>query len=113
MKFLDALEQKAKAATPGPWQNCGHARGGCKCGLVWSLPADMPIATRVHGEETPIPNEDQAKSNAAFIAAANPQTVLALLAVIEEAINLANMTDAHTRRHFDAALAKLEGLVKP
>lgn len=34
--------------------------------------------------------------------------IAALREVLEEAENLANMTDAHTRRHFDAACAKLK-----
>lgn len=33
--------------------------------------------------------------------------IAALREVLEEADNLANMTDSHTRRHFDAARAKL------
>lgn len=30
--------------TPGPWHRCGHDRGGCSCGLVWSLASDTPVA---------------------------------------------------------------------
>ncbi len=31
-------------ATPGPWSQCGAGRGGCVCGLVWSVPADTIVA---------------------------------------------------------------------
>jgi len=35
---------------PGPWRECGHKRGGCTCGQVWSIPADVPVATAIIGE---------------------------------------------------------------
>jgi hypothetical protein len=56
--------------------------------------------------------------DAAFIAAANPQTILALVEVVRAAKEMrANWSEANLTRHplpaiFDAALAKLEG-IKP
>jgi len=99
---LSRLESLAREATPGPWENCGHERGGCGCGAVWSIPADSPVATVTLGEwgdEWPVIDKDAdgnpiaimrkssygevppalGKANAAYIAAANPAAVLALI----------------------------------
>lgn len=99
MKVLDELESKAKAATPGDWVS--PRLYGTDKFPDYITKFHPPFLARIGAHDS------------RFIAAANPQTVLALVEVAEEAINLANMTDTHTRRHFDAALAKLEGLVKP
>jgi hypothetical protein len=109
---LDDFEKLAKAATPGPWRECGHKRGGCQCCQVWSLSADAPIAEATRGkwgDDYPslrfvegsggvgsispqveaymeqmtygeIP-DGVGEANAAFIAAANPAVVLALLRI--------------------------------
>lgn len=103
------LRTLAEAATSGPWIECGHGRGGCKCGFVFSKPADAPIAEvtiGVWGDEWPsmrqvggsiegkfeafmdgmdygeVP-EDKGKANAAYIAAAHPQAIIALLDEID------------------------------
>lgn len=79
------LRRLAEAATPGPWKECGHARGGCSCGMVWSRAADLPVAEAWRGDqEAPEPAEG-AKANAAFIAAANPAAILSLLDELERA----------------------------
>lgn len=36
--------------TPAPWRECGHARGGCTCGLVWSVVHDFPVAEATIGK---------------------------------------------------------------
>jgi len=36
--------------TQGPWKVCTANEGKCKCGQVWSIPADCPVATVVIGE---------------------------------------------------------------
>lgn len=41
---LAALEEAVAKMTPAPWRECGHDRGGCVCGLVWSLAADCTVA---------------------------------------------------------------------
>lgn len=77
------LRRVAEAATPGPWSECGHSRGGCSCGMVWSRAADLPVAEAWGGdEEAPEPSEG-ARANAAFIAAANPSNILSLLDELE------------------------------
>jgi hypothetical protein len=79
---LERLESLAKAATLGPWEECGRSRGGCKCGQVWSIPADSPVAI----SNTDSPDEgiesttERKKADAAYIAVANPETMLRLLA---------------------------------
>lgn len=30
--------------SPDPWQQCGASNSQCKCGRIWSRPADVPIA---------------------------------------------------------------------
>jgi hypothetical protein len=47
---LDAIETLLSEATPGPWRECGHERGGCKCGQVWSETADHPVLVVERGE---------------------------------------------------------------
>jgi len=108
---LDELKALALAAIPGPWRECGHDLGGCTCGMVWSVPADAPVGQATIGEwgdtwpalrfvdgesmgarvepylEKMVYGsigEKLGMSTAAFIAAANPATVLALIAEIEE-----------------------------
>lgn len=85
-------EGEMEGFTPGPWRECGHDRGGCQCGQVWSVAADCPVATVESGEwgdEYPavrevdgkceaymerigygIVPEDAARANARLIAAA-------------------------------------------
>ncbi len=36
--------------SPEPWNFCGHKRGGCSCGQIWSTPADCPVASVTSGE---------------------------------------------------------------
>lgn len=42
--------QAREEAAPRPWRICGHGRGGCECGQIWSLPADSPIARVIEGD---------------------------------------------------------------
>lgn len=75
---LDALERLAKAATPGEWRVLTDYVAGrerwepvayCGTSHIWS---DGPLVC------------DDGRADAAFIAAANPETVLALLARLKE-----------------------------
>ena len=68
---LDALEQKAKAATPGPWTTmlCGDGAEG------WLRDSAGNFLT--------VGYEGEIKANdVTFIAAANPETVAALVAEV-------------------------------
>lgn len=56
--------------SPTPWRVCGAPQ--CKCGLVWSLPADMVVAIAQgpqHEEDAPTPTTEQQAANAAHIVA--------------------------------------------
>lgn len=80
IRELMALAEKA---TQGEWQACGHDRGGCKCGQVWSLPADVMVAVSIGVDDENYTNGEgvtpaQKIVNAAYIAAANPERVVAL-----------------------------------
>ena len=70
---LQALIDLSEKATAGPWRECGHDRGGCSCGRIWSLGEDLPIAgaSMSHDEETrqARTGSEQRKYNAEFIAA--------------------------------------------
>lgn len=91
---LTPLEQAAEAATAGPYRECGHARGGCVCCIVWALSADTPVAspnlrvTCAQSRENDDFGEgfsvEQAKKNARYIALANPTAILALVAEVRE-----------------------------
>ncbi len=110
MSNLDNLEQKAKVATPGPF---GVERRDDDCGYMNHI---------VHGGKGDYAwcrdeLDPRAKENAAFIAAANPQTVLAMVEVIRAAEEMRSwyskqMTGdeevSGPASRFDAALATLE-----
>jgi hypothetical protein len=68
MADYDELRRLAEAATPGPWQTDDANR-------TW-VSASMPLLVVA---DCDVNATDDRKPNAAFIAAVNPQTVLALL----------------------------------
>ena len=70
---LDNLESKAKAATPGPWKSAyvkGHAFD--------------QVFVEVNGGEFLCDVYGKTSVDAAYIASANPATMLALIAHIRE-----------------------------
>lgn len=91
---LHALEQLAKAATDGPWivqEDCGNCNGRhiVESRLESEMGEYGSILSSWHPEVVGCclegglgPNVDRwvAPADAAFIAAANPQTILALIA---------------------------------
>jgi hypothetical protein len=77
---LAALREKALAATPGKWEN-GFCKDGVYCGkavLVTSGGVEI-MGPRQIGR----PQKKEVEENAAYIAAANPQVILALIEEIE------------------------------
>lgn len=84
---LKALRAAAEAATPGPWRVESMRPSTLGIETVWSAgmhdiadcskAAGLPYSTRVPAE--------QIEANAAFIAAANPAAVLALLDELDAA----------------------------
>jgi len=83
---LDALEKLADEATPGPWnyEGTGYTDDGAQYREVTS-------SAEVIFGEWGVPSEE----NAAFIAAANPATIKALIAELKEARGLLAILDDH------------------
>lgn len=79
----EKMREAAKAATPGPWRECGHDRGGCPCAMIWATESDELVAVAWKGDDM-VPAPAVAPNvNAAHIAAANPAAILALLDQVE------------------------------
>lgn len=97
---LSQMIHTARSATPGPWTHCGQDRGGCQCGLVWSLAIDDSVAstnvTRDDPEEH-VPVE-MVKANASHIAAFAPDIASALAEVAQEALKAHQDVEAVFRR---------------
>lgn len=132
---LDALEQLADEATPGPWF-AGPLRPENECAgpSVSVGPFDLaetyggredysPEAFDSHYEETILEcwgDNHDATSNAAFITALNPATIKALIAELKEARGLLKEARWYVNDHQDAEpndesrdlLAKLDGVLK-
>ena len=71
---LDTLEALANATTPGPW-NWHYSNG--------SIIVDGPESDKVATIHVGIDNQP-AEHKARFIAAANPETILAMIALLRE-----------------------------
>lgn len=71
---LPALEAIAKAATPGPW---GRAPDPCHYDTLSTIVGNCHRIAEIGGVSV-----DEQDANAAYIAAANPETVLALIEMI-------------------------------
>ena len=69
-KMTDAKADPFAKAAPRPWLECGHDRGGCDCGQIWSLPADAHIATTLDKWEGGTISRECRIANAALIVAA-------------------------------------------
>lgn len=85
---LDALEKLADEATPGPWMISLHGgpwTASCRISTKRGSP-NGDIANVLHGLGSR--TKDETRSNAAFIAAANPATIKALIAELKEANGL-------------------------
>ena len=77
---LDALETLARKATPGPWQ---ALTTGVRYGDHWYIADDgesIAYATKNDGDP-----RDKCRENAEYIAAANPSTILTLIADLRRA----------------------------
>jgi len=75
--MIDELERLAKAATPGPW---AHDRYNSVNYVNWYGFDEPPITCTV----TSLGNDE---NNSKYIAAANPDTILKLIAVVRAAQN--------------------------
>lgn len=73
--------------TAGPWQECGHERGGCPCHGIWSHASDVIVAEAIGPKDhyrwgETLTDESQVRANARLIAAA-PELVAALEACLD------------------------------
>lgn len=91
------LEAKARAATPGPWRDSRDTLG-----MPSVYRCDDAIA-EVYGTES-TPGYD----NAAFIASASPNVILALIAQLREARGLVEIATEAARTEQDAVRAVTE-----
>lgn len=106
---LDALEKLADAATPGPWisetgtDTVWIGPSKAKAAKVARIVCPIEIGPGYRTEYV-----DQQTANAAFIAAANPATIKALIAELKEARELmepfAAMAEAGDQRPKDDAV---------
>jgi hypothetical protein len=89
--------------SPGPWRNCGANRGGCKCGLIWSKPADHVVA------EVVMEDDDHKKSDELF------QGDARLIAAAPDMLDLLEMLAEHgpagcdALEHIPELLARIKG----
>lgn len=114
---LIELEEKARAATPGPWVNFYEGGGDH---IVQQVSLDETEVAVLHSSCSLSNSEsfETASANASFIAAANPATVLALIEVamaakaFDEALDGAagNLETIAAGDVMSEALAKLEAL---
>jgi len=108
---LDELEAKAKAAAAleEPWgpTPCDHEEGGKSAIVRLHQIQDAEMCADYDAEEA------AADDDCAYLAAANPATVLAMVEVIRAAKEMRKSSALWNQpslvRDFDAALAKLEG----
>ena len=89
----EKLKEAALAATQGPWRECGHDRGGCSCGMIWATESDELVAEAWKGDYMVPASTVAPNVNAAYIAAANPAAILAILAQLEQVQGDAAPTD--------------------
>lgn len=83
---LREIAARAEAATKGPWKLCSANadKGGCACGLIWSIPNDQVVATSeemIDGDQ--VATREQQVATGHFIASARAD-VPWLLALVEE-----------------------------
>src|SRR5687768_3186960 len=92
---LAACRARAEAATPGPWTECGHDRGGCLCHMAYA--EQFPIAaglTRLDEEHTLGEGVDDAQGrlNTRFIAHAREDIPRLLATIAARDAEIARLT---------------------
>ena len=88
---LDALEKLADEATPGPWKIDRSYPNRLPGGISQDGTEGRAAITRFNAFAKP--TQPFAERNAAFIAAANPATIKALIAELKEARKLLTRID--------------------
>lgn len=103
---LSELEEKAKAATPGPWQSCNGYQGfGLIEGISKQHKVDVVVDDGTYDERY---TGVQKKQDAEFIASVNPETVLRLCAALRASVDAmntaANLLEEDYFENWDEAL---------
>ena len=102
---ITELEKLAKAATPGPWRQSEHEHLK-DCIMTHG---SNPV---IYCDEVPI----MALEDAAYVAAANPQTILAMIELMREmgeALHVVRLCTPPAQRPIvDSALAKWKEMTK-
>lgn len=83
---LDEIEGKAKAATPGPWEQCPHV-------LSFVDDANGKTIADTDQDRNNPGGLDQCLANAVFIGSANPSVVLQLVAMARRAERMRELLD--------------------
>jgi hypothetical protein len=98
---LNELEALAKAATPGPWMH-----------------NDYFSVVQTHSNEVSLSavcrkgNSDEPEATLAFIAAANPETILALITLVREMADELSVNEKRGHYCYSNALTKYKGMTK-
>jgi hypothetical protein len=107
---LDDLEAKAKAATSGPWRTDGYSILRYSDGIAASQSNGSPEICNVllDGDYDPKTRHERALHNAAYIAAANPATVLELIAELRNTKKALEVFEGYVDAQFQSSLADKE-----
>lgn len=97
------LKKLAEAATPGPWHldDCGYM-------FIISKPGDGYITRNVCRMDSSTMSAFSQKANAAYIAAANPDAILKLLAINAELVEALKKISAIELKEFGADWEEIE-----
>lgn len=99
-EFVEACEARATKATPGPWETCGASDNKCRCGLIWSIPEDMPPFTAHAADDDAgaFFTHEQRCANAEFVAHAREDLPRALRIIREQAAEIQRLRKAEFDR---------------
>jgi hypothetical protein len=101
--------------SPGPWEICGGRRdhaGICQCGLIWSGPADLPVATAFRKDDDVGEITVEAFAANARLIAAAPEMLELLLDFIDDGERGAR-TYGTWRDRTRELLARIDGTPAP
>ena len=98
---INELEKLAKAATPGPWRQSEHEHLK-DCIMTHG---SNPV---IYCDEVPI----MALEDAAYVAAANPQTILAMIELMREMFDALDNYEYTDSTAGNAAIAKFKEMTK-
>jgi len=113
LHMTDTKDDPFAKAAPRPWLECGHDRGGCDCGQIWSLPADAHIATTLDKWEGGTISHECRIANAALIAAAVNAFTPECAQQIRELVRVAGEVSATYAHMLSGPMAMLRQALAP